>query len=138
MAAALPAVMALAIVSMSLLLMRLARGARGATGTRAPLWLVWLGCSLALAAIFGIQETLEGSGAFADGGWIGLALAVPAGLLVAFALRGSAAAELTVPGVALRFVMRIAIARMSSAIVVVARMCERPVGARAPPLPSVV
>jgi hypothetical protein len=65
---------------------------------RSPsVFLVWAACAIALATIYGAQETLEGAGAFAGGGWIGLALAVPAGLVVALAMRGADVAS--VPGI---------------------------------------
>jgi hypothetical protein len=94
---ALPGIITAALIALASVLLRVA-GARGSReGPRGrsttSLRALWLGCALALAAIYGIQETLEGAGAFAGSGWIGLALAVPAGLLVALALRGAHAAE---------------------------------------------
>ena len=138
MAVALPAVMAVALVALALLLMRLACGEHESEGRRAPLWLLWVGCSFALAAIFGIQETLEGAGAFAGGGWIGLALAAPAGLLVALGLRGSEAAELRATAllVHIRLVGETPVSTRAS--VLCARLNDLRLGARGPPLPSVV
>ena len=87
-----PIVMVLALLTMARALTGVARG-RGSASARGSLLPLWLITSIALAGIYGIQETVEGSGAIAGGGWIGLALAIPAGLLVALALRGAAAAE---------------------------------------------
>jgi hypothetical protein len=89
--ALLPVVLAGVVLAMTLALLRVARGGRDArprSFTR-----LWLGSSAALALIFTVQESLEGAGAFGGGGWIGLALAVPAGFLIALALRGADAAE---------------------------------------------
>src|SRR3954447_26625362 len=49
---------------------------------------------LALGTFYGVQESLEGAGALAGGGWIGFALAFPIGLLVAVGLRGSDAVSI--------------------------------------------
>jgi hypothetical protein len=102
---ALPGVMTAALIALAGVLMRLAgrRDTRSLAPTvRRSLPALWLCCTIALALIYGTQETLEGSGAIAGSGWIGLALAVPAGFLVALALRGADAAEaLRVQGAAL-------------------------------------
>jgi hypothetical protein len=89
-----PAVLVLVLFALASALTRVARaGSSRSEQTSASLVSLWLMASVALAAIFATQETLEGAGALAGGGWIGLALAMPAGLLVAFALRGAAVAE---------------------------------------------
>ena len=87
-----PIAMVLALLTMARALTGVARG-RGSASARGSILPLWLISSVALAGIYGIQETIEGSGAIAGGGWIGLALAIPAGLLVALALRGADAAE---------------------------------------------
>jgi hypothetical protein len=131
--AALPAIATAAAIALAAALIRVARGESAGRARSPSLPAVWIGCTLALAAIFGVQETLEGAGAFAGGGWIGLALAVPAGLLVAVALRGSDAADLRVRGAALR------IRVVASSFVGIraatgpARLLDLRFGARAPP-----
>lgn len=132
---ALPAVMTIALVSLALALMRVARGSSAPRGRRPPLWLVWLACSVALASIFGVQETLEGSGAVAGGGWIGLALAIPAGLLVALALRGAQEAEVRVPAL-VRIRALIGIRVFSAPPSLVMRTAHMQLSARGPPLRS--
>jgi hypothetical protein len=91
-AVAVPVVVAALVFSMAALLMRLARGRRAADA-HGPFAALWIGAAGSLALIFTIQESIEGAGPVAHGGWIGLALAVPAGLLVALALRGASAVE---------------------------------------------
>jgi len=91
--AAMPGVAAMLIIAFAMLLMRAAGGARRDEGRNRGLVSLWIACAAALALIYGLQETIEGSGALLNGGWIGLALSVPAGLLVALALRGADAAE---------------------------------------------
>jgi hypothetical protein len=90
-AAALPVLVVGLVLTLAALMMRAARGrpARAHGSFSAA----WIAAAIALAAIFSIQESIEGAEAVAHGGWIGLALAVPAGLLVALALRGADAAE---------------------------------------------
>jgi hypothetical protein len=88
---AVPVVVVALVLALASLLMRAARGR--ATKAHGSFTALWIGAAIALGTIFCIQETIEGASAVADGGWIGLALAVPAGLLVALALRGAAAAE---------------------------------------------
>lgn len=90
-----PIVVAALVLAMAALLMRVARG-RPARSHRS-FAAVWIGAAMALALIFTIQESIEGAGAIAHGGWIGLVLALPVGLLVALALRGAAAAEAARP-----------------------------------------
>jgi hypothetical protein len=137
----LPGVLTAVLIALAAWVVRVAGASPRRTAEAQPRALtgLWLGCTLALAAIFGVQETLEGSSAIAAGGWIGLALAVPAGLLVALAVRGTDAAE-TIPVVSLRLqasaVHSLRVLRISTR----ARSTRptRPCGARAPPLPSVV
>src|SRR4051794_3138333 len=88
-----PGVAAMLIIAFAMLLMRAAGGARRDEGRNRGLVSLWIACAAALALIYGLQETIEGSGALLDGGWIGLALSVPGGLLVALALRGADAVE---------------------------------------------
>jgi hypothetical protein len=138
---ALPGVMTGALIALSGGLMRVAGARRddNARRVRASLPALWLAAAAALALIYGTQESIEGSGAFAGGGWIGLALAVPAGFLVALALRGAEAAEsLRTPGAALgAFVVHAAACgtRPSSLL---QRATTVRLGARAPPLAFVV
>jgi hypothetical protein len=94
---ALPAVATIFVFALAAVLIRIARGRSETPGRRTPFAVLWLCCALALGAIYGVQETLEGAGALAGGGWVGLALAFPAGLLVALALRGADAAEVRMP-----------------------------------------
>jgi hypothetical protein len=97
---AMPGIATAAMIVLAAALMQVPR-ARPTTQGRS-LASLWVACAVTLAAIYGLQETLEGSGAVTGGGWIGLALALPAGLLVALALRGSDTADLRVRGVSLR------------------------------------
>jgi hypothetical protein len=134
---ALPAVATIFVVALAAMLIRIARGRSAAPGRRTPFLALWLCCALALGTIYGVQETLEGAGALAGGGWIGFALAFPAGLLVALALRGSDAAQIRMPAPPWRFTpirSRIGIRAASG--------CTRLLGARlrarAPPATSVV
>jgi hypothetical protein len=93
-AAAMPGIVTALAIVIAAVLMR-AAGARpriGNTGVRSFAAL-WIACAIALALTYALQETLEGAGAFAGSGWIGLALAIPAGFVVALALRGADAAE---------------------------------------------
>lgn len=97
---ALPGVVTALVIGMVAVAMRALgmRGAgtasrRGSAGAAHSLIRLWIACALALASIFAIQETLEGSGAVAHGGWIGLALAIPVGLVVALTMRGADAAQ---------------------------------------------
>lgn len=139
---ALPCVMTGALIVLAGGLMRLAGGRRpldNARRARASLPALWLGAAVALALIYGTQETIEGSGAFAGGGWIGLALAVPAGFLVALALRGAEAAEsLRAPGAALRAFVVHVVPHATRAPYPVQRAAGLPLGARAPPAAFVV
>jgi hypothetical protein len=96
----LPGIATAIAIALATLLTRVARGTRAGspTASNSPsrgesLLRLWLSCAIALASIYFVQETVEGSGAVLHGGWIGIALAVPVGLLVALALRGARAAE---------------------------------------------
>jgi hypothetical protein len=145
-AVALPAAMTAALIALAAALQRVAGAPRegGAPQrdgdrVRASLAALWLAAALALALIYGVQETLEGSGAFTGGGWIGLALAIPAGLLVALALRGADAAEaLRARGPAVRVFVVHGSARTPRRCVLRQRLTDLRLGARAPPLSFVV
>src|SRR4051794_36833370 len=96
---AFPGILTALLIVIAAVLMRAAgasraRNARPAVGLTA----MTIACSTALALIYAGQETLEGAGAISGSGWIGLALAIPAGFLVALALRGAHAAESLRPG----------------------------------------
>jgi len=132
---AMPVTIMLALLALACCMTRLAHGRRG-DARRASLAVLWLGATLALATIYGAQETLEGAGAIAGTGWIGLALAVPAGLLVAVALRGAETAE----ALALRLplshtVVADSLVRLPSSPGQ-GQTFFAPTGARAPPLAS--
>lgn len=132
---ALPSVATVFVIALAAALIRIARGRAAMPERRTPLAALWLCCALALGTIYGVQETLEGAGALAGGGWIGFALSFPAGLLVALALRGADAAELLVCGVSLRLqVVRAARLRIRAAMAHT-RLVDLHVGARAPPIP---
>jgi hypothetical protein len=85
-----------------------------------------------------VQETLEGAGALAGGGWIGFALAFPGGLLVALGIRGADVAEVRIAGALLRAhaLGRSAIGIRSESPA--ARVAVTGFGARAPPQSCVV
>jgi hypothetical protein len=135
---ALPAVATVFVVALAALLVRVAHGRASTPGRRMSLITLWLCCSLALGTIFGVQETLEGAVGLAGGGWIGFALAFPAGLLVALALRGAEAAELRFAHIALRIqIVRAARVRVHAAEAR-GRVIASSLGARAPPAAFVV
>jgi hypothetical protein len=130
----LPAVATVFVIALAAVLIRIARGRSARPGGRTPLLALWLCCALTLGAIYGVQETLEGAGAIAGGGWLGFALAFPAGFLVALALRGSDAAALYFDAVLLRVEV------LSASVLHLApkwrpgRVPERRLGGRAPPV----
>jgi hypothetical protein len=135
---ALPAVATVFVLALAAVLIRIARGRAAAPHRRTSLTALWLCCALALGTIYGVQETLEGAGALAGGGWIGFALAFPAGLLVALASRGADAAELRLHPVALRIqVVRTARLRITAEAPRL-RIAATRLGARAPPKSCVV
>jgi hypothetical protein len=131
---ALPAVATIFVFALAAMLIRIARGRSAAPGRRTPFVLLWLCCALALGTIYGVQETLEGAGALAGGGWIGFALAFPAGLLVAVALRGAGAAEILMPAPSWRIhplgAIRVGVRKASAQ----SRIFGGRLRARAPPL----
>ena len=132
--AAMPGLATAAMIALAAILMRASGGSR-IRRQRSFMW-TWIGCAFALAAIYGAQETLEGAGAVAAGGWIGLALAVPAGLLVALAIRGAdagAPARVVLAWVVTRIIARVAAAQERQA-----RAFVRLVRARGPPQAFVV
>jgi hypothetical protein len=134
----LPAVATVFVVALAAALIRIARGRAVRPGRRTPLVALWLACAFALGTIYGVQETFEGAGAIAGGGWIGFALAFPAGFLVALALRGADAAALGMRAPVLRVSVvgtsRIAIRATAKP----RRLLDLRLGARAPPAASVV
>jgi hypothetical protein len=135
---ALPAVATVFVVALAGLLIRVAHGRVAAPQRRMPFATLWLACALTLGTIYGVQESLEGAGALAGGGWIGFALAFPAGLLVAVALRGADAAEIRPALILLRaHVVRTTALRIRAALAHGRVACER-LGARAPPQSCVV
>jgi hypothetical protein len=135
---ALPAVATVFVVALAGLLVRVAHGRSAAPGRRMSFVTLWLACALTLGTIYGMQESLEGAGALAGGGWIGFALAFPAGLLVAVALRGADAAEIRPAHISLRIhVVRATQLRIRAALAHGRVACER-LGARAPPQSCVV
>jgi hypothetical protein len=135
---ALPAVATIFVVALAAMLIRIARGRSTSPGRRTPFVALWLCCALALGTIYGVQETLEGAGALAGGGWIGFALAFPAGVLVALAIRGSDAAELRMRAPTLRISV-VGAARLAiRAATAYTRLLDLRLGARAPPRTSVV
>jgi hypothetical protein len=101
---------------------------------------LWMGSVVALAAIYGIQESVEGAGAVAGSGWIGLALAIPAGLFVALAIKGACAADESIRTrrPALGFHVFIEAAPSGRVRIRAGRAGASGLGARAPPLASVV
>jgi hypothetical protein len=134
---AMPLVVAAVIFAMAVLLLRIARGRPAHSG--GSLAARWVASSSAIALVFAVQESLEGAGAVANGGWIGLVLALPAGLLVALALRGASAAEPAAgPGPLVGFTALLAAPASAAPTRHCGRIASRAGGARAPPLPSVV
>ena len=131
----LPAVATVFVIALAAVLIRIARGRVAAPQRRTSLASLWLCCALALGTIYGVQETLEGAGALAGGGWIGFALAFPAGLLVALAIRGADAAEIRFAGVALRIRVVAAVQLRMRATEAFGRVVALRLGARAPPIP---
>ncbi|MFL5894912.1 MAG: hypothetical protein ACJ76Z_07330 [Thermoleophilaceae bacterium] len=103
----LPLVAAVAILALAAALRRIARRPVTSRGV-VRLASLWAASSCALALVYVAQESVEGLvvaghaagfAAFAGGSaWIGLALAVPIGLLVALGVRGSAAAHEALAG----------------------------------------
>jgi hypothetical protein len=138
-AVALPGIVAALLIALAAFGMRMAAGTRTSESRRLGFGALWLACAFALAAVYGVQETIEGAGAIAGGGWIGLALAIPAGLLVALGLRGASAAEqIEFAALRLPIVIRRAESCISSVVEVASRLPVHADGARAPPLTSVV
>lgn len=112
-------------------------GSRPASAGAGPTLLrLWIASASALGLIFVIQETLEGAGALAHGGWIGLALAIPVGLVVALAMRGvEAAGSLRLRRPSLVGFAVAAVATRVAPIVLRPQLAAAPLGARAPPRP---
>jgi hypothetical protein len=139
---AMPGVITATLITLAAVLLRVA-GARASAiargGNRRSLAFTWFACTVALAVIYGTQETLEGAGAFAGSGWLGFALAVPAGLLVAVTIRGADAAELLrAPGAALHAHSIVAAATAMRPPASHSLVVRRRIRARAPPLAFVV
>jgi len=134
---AMPVMIVLALIGLACGMTRVAHGRRG-DAQRASLPVLWLGATVALAGIYGAQETLEGAGAIAGSGWIGLALAVPAGLAIAVALRGAETAEAPALRLPLSFTVVVdALVRVPDSLCH-SQNVFAPTGARAPPFPSFV
>src|SRR3954462_8836867 len=133
-----PALATLFVIAFAAAVIRIARGRASNPGRRTSLLALWLCCALALGTFYGVQETLEGAGALAGGGWIGFALAFPSGFLVALALRGADAAELPgrSPILCIRVVRASRVAMRAD--VAPPRLVGLLVGARAPPAAFVV
>jgi hypothetical protein len=135
----LPGLVTAMLIGLTAALLRTARGGSAdRLRRRVPLLALSLVCALVLAAVFATQETLEGSGAFAHGGWIGLALSMPIGMLVALALRGAEAAEVRALRITAHFeVIHVVRLRITWALPH-ARVAPSRLGARAPPQSCVV
>ena len=137
--ASLPLVVGALVLVMTALMLRIARGGQSSAIAERPLWALWLAAAGALALIFTIQETLEGAPIIAAGGWIGPLLALPAGLVVALALRGATVAESAAPSRPIAAIAVLLDALASSrAPESTGRIAAFRRSARAPPLPSVV
>ena len=134
--AALPGIATSLVIAIAAAVVRIGSGS--ARRRSRSFFELWLAYAFVLAAIYGLQETLEGSGAIANGGWIGIALAIPAGLLVALSMRGAEAAE------AISRWIEIVVVRCTGVhfVAITRERCASVVlhvrGARGPPLPSVV
>lgn len=131
---ALPGILTALVISLAALGVRASRGSGSAARSRQPLPPVWLACTIALAAIFATQETLEGAGALAHGGWIGLALAIPVGGFVALGLRAADEAEAGPARAPVLIASAVAVARLWTPVALAAgRTPQTVAGARAPP-----
>jgi hypothetical protein len=131
---ALPAIATVFVIALAAVLVRIARGRAVSPGRRTSLAALWLCCALALGTIYGVQETFEGAGAIAGGGWIGFALAFPAGFLVALAIRGADTAELPLLARVARIQLGAAAVRTLAPDGPLGRLVGLALGARAPPL----
>ncbi len=131
-----PLVIAGLVLAMAGVLLRVGRG--GSARTERPLWAGWLAAATALALIFSVQESIEGASFITGSGWIGLALAIPAGLLVALALHGASAAETAPPRPPVSFTVLLDLPAAALTHVSGGRVASFSLGARAPPLASVV
>src|SRR3954453_4734018 len=131
---ALPAVATVFVIALAAVLIRIARGRADHPGRRTPLLALWLCCALALGTFYGVQESLEGAGALAGGGWIGFALAFPIGALVALGLHGSDAVSISLSSVLLRIQVVAAATATAPPATAPRRLLDlRRLGARAPP-----
>lgn len=136
---ALPGVITVALIVVAAAVFRVAGGRSASGPPRHSLLAAWFACTALLALIYGTQETLEGAGAIAGSGWIGLALALPFGLLVALTLRGADSAEPPrVRGAGVRAVLVAAAAVLHGPAPGGARAAAARIRARGPPLPFVV
>lgn len=101
-------VAALLVLTLAGFVVRLARRpGRAATSPFMSTRLVWARTSVALLAMFVVQESLEGvlapghpagvAAILGHGGWLGFPLAAAVGALIALALRGAAATEASAP-----------------------------------------
>jgi hypothetical protein len=130
---ALPAVATIFVIALAAVLVRIAGGRAASPGHRTSLAALWLCCALTLGTIYGVQETFEGAGALAGGGWIGFALAFPAGFLVALAIRGADAAELRLVAGVARIEIVASAVRALTPQRRPGRLLDLQFGARAPP-----
>ena len=134
----LPALATLFVIAFAAVVIRIARGRAAIPGRRTSLVALWLCCALALGTFYGVQESLEGAGALAGGGWIGFALAFPIGLLVAVGLRGSDAVSISLSSVLLRLQVVAAATATGPRASAPRRLPDLRLGARAPPAVFVV
>src|SRR3954470_3299431 len=134
----LPALATLFVIAFAAVGIRIARGRAANPARRTSLVALWLCCALALGTFYGVQESLEGAGALAGGGWIGFALAFPIGLLVALGLHGSDAVSIHFRSVLLHLQVVAASALAVQAAPAPRRVLDLRLGARAPPAAFVV
>jgi hypothetical protein len=95
-----PLVAGAVMLALAALIRRVARG--GAAAPALSLQRLWASTTLALVAIYVVQESVEGAlaahhpagaaGVLGHGGWVAVPLAVAAGLAIALAMRGASAA----------------------------------------------
>src|SRR4051794_1897176 len=138
MAVTLPALASVFVIALTALLIHVARGRAARPGHRIPLVALWLCCALALGTFYGVQESLEGAGALAGGGWIGFALAFPIGGLVALGLHGADAVSISLSSVLLRIQVVAAATASTPPATAPRRLLDLRLGARAPPAVFVI
>jgi hypothetical protein len=113
----LPVLVLLGLSSVFGSVMVAARDRRGLPPSRAASWTV---CTIALLAVFGVQETAEGglATALGHGSWAALPIAIAVGRLVSLLLSGLSVVERRVAGVRPR------VAARGQAVLGRARPCE--------------